>query len=478
MALGLAAMGDPIVVKEPAPGPWCREAPLWGNPILQLDRTGQERTIPWPAPATPPPATEPPAGPSHTGPASPFWATGFCAIRELGQVRTVGEALALHRQTPTLLRLGLALARTHLGQGLLAVAFCITALALALPAAWRAAADTPTTQPSPPAAALRQVVGSLGWADPLRRGGVLPICSESFSVRSATACMTARARAEQLYRRSTYATWALAAGPASCRRGSLLQPSLLRVDSAVSQLGRDLSSLWLLPSDNSYKEPLWRLCLNGIRGRHRATCPCGWAAHRGAPAAQGGVQLPADPGGARQAPIGVATQGKELQQGAPATVAFAESCASRLHRFWDCPVAVAVVSELQRCLGWAALTCADSTRDVWLLRFQGPREDIHSGIWQVACTAAIAAMERGRKALWRLTRDPVTTTVRAIAMASKEALAFFWLMLQDFVELEAPPEWPRPHQSHPFMEPRPGTGYHLQLHLPVEYLLPANIGLD
>ena len=60
-------------------------------------------------------------------------------------------------------------------------------------------------------------------------------------------------------------------------------------------------------------------------------------------------------------------------------------------------------------------------------------------------------------------------------MASKEALAFFWLMLQDFVELEAPPEWPRPPQSHPFMEPRPGTGYHLQLHLPVEYLLPASL---
>ena len=74
------------------------------------------------------------------------------------------------------------------------------------------------------------------------------------------------------------------------------------------------------------------------------------------------------------------------------------------HCFWGCSVARAVVAavqqELRRSTTWQGeLSC----RHVWLL--QSPTAEVHGGVWGVVCAAAVAAMEGGRRCMWRLWYD-------------------------------------------------------------------------
>ena len=86
MAEGLQALGPPLDIGQGSlqPGSWSASAPLWGNPLLQLElRADQQQTIAWHAPSLPTPL------PTATDPSTVFaaeqqvaivrrhWATGW-----------------------------------------------------------------------------------------------------------------------------------------------------------------------------------------------------------------------------------------------------------------------------------------------------------------------------------------------------------------------------------------------------------------
>ena len=125
--------------------------------------------------------------------------------------------------------------------------------------------------------------------------------------------------------------------------------------------------LWKLKWDNNFKEVFWRLVLNGLPTAERmhlqeCRCVCGPAV----------VGQPPD----------------------------------RLHHYWECPVAQSVVHVLQQQLvGWYAHAlqphhvlcmkcpcCAGAPGD------PSPARTLHKGVWRVVCLAAINAMDEGRRA--------------------------------------------------------------------------------
>jgi len=200
-----------------------------------------------------------------------------------------------------------------------------------------------------------------------------------------------------------------------------------------------MGRVWQAAWDNVHKEPLWRLSVNGVpnAGGHDIVlnhpCPCGWAG-------------PADVGGR------LSDQERAFGW--------------RSHHFWSCPVAVAVVEEIRRSLPPpGVVTCAN----LWLLR---PPAGVQDGVWGVVATAAIAAINSGRKNLVRLhlgqvnSIPPGQTLITAylptiagtqpptcLQRATHKAAAWFWALLQDFASLQTrmPEGWGSTLPSaHPF----------------------------
>jgi hypothetical protein len=143
--------------------------------------------------------------------------------------------------------------------------------------------------------------------------------------------------------------------------------------------------LWRLKWDNSFKEVYWRLVLNGLataERMHMTACAC--------------VCGPVDGG----------------QPG-------------RRHHFWGCPVAKAVVGELQRHLvGWFPgllqpqhvlfMVCPQA------LGVGGARA-LHKGVWRVVCLAAVNAMDMGRRAAYKLRVDERQQQEAAAAAAAQQS---------------------------------------------------------
>ena len=172
-----------------------------------------------------------------------------------------------------------------------------------------------------------------------------------------------------------------------------------------------LRRVWKVPWENTWKEVLWRLAVDGVPGAGgcgvclRGPCPCGFALN-------------------------------------PAQVRRGDAAALRLHAFWGCPVAQAVVFQLRRVLGDDA---GDWVRreHVWLLR--PPHRDIALCVWDVACLAALSAMDFGRRFLWACRQDP-----GALRMASLHAAAKFWFALQDFSDAPMTDAWLQMPAPQPF----------------------------
>lgn len=189
--------------------------------------------------------------------------------------------------------------------------------------------------------------------------------------------------------------------------------------------------LWELPWENTRKEVFWLLALDGI--------PTAARLHQG--------------------------------EGEPCNCG--QRLPDRVHHFWDCPVARSVCREMQRALG--AQAPALSRSQVWLM--QAPA-GVHSGVWRVACLAALGAMDHGRKLLvaWRLAADAGRRGGRGappplpqrITLATRVAVACFWDLLQDFVFLGlAPAPWLADVSvDHPFLHSVPllRGGHALRLH--------------
>ena len=217
--------------------------------------------------------------------------------------------------------------------------------------------------------------------------------------------------------------------------------------------------LWRLQWDNEFKEVYWRFVLNGLPTYARMGslasqhCLCG------------------EPG------------------------------PGRLHHYWECPLAAAVVSAVEAHLPQPA-NLPPGTRallrpwHVWCMEPPRCRPRVHGGVWRVVCLAALNAMDYGRRKVYalalaaqaaqgqqqrqrqrllsqgQLQLEDVRVVVRPspasaalaaqrrseqLAELQRVVVARFWSLLVDFEVLgTAPPQWQAaaaPNQ--PFMRPNP-----------------------
>ena len=176
-----------------------------------------------------------------------------------------------------------------------------------------------------------------------------------------------------------------------------------------------LRRLWGVPCSNHIKEPLWRLSVNGVPGaggHHIVTehpCPCGW-------------RVPPVPG-----PHPPGTDLAELRAGL-----------LRDHCFWSCPVAAAVLHEVQSGLP-AGMPLHMS--HVWLVVSPCPAV-MRQAVWDMVAMCALAAMWRGRRIFWKrhlqLHQDgPPHADASVQASACRTAAGLFWSFLQDFAAMHS-----------------------------------------
>jgi hypothetical protein len=195
------------------------------------------------------------------------------------------------------------------------------------------------------------------------------------------------------------------------------------VEALLSELHTLLRNLWKLPWDNSRKEVFWRLTLDGLPSAARmhmlgVSCDCGMVAP------------------------------------------------DRQHHFWGCPVAQAVTQMLQQHI---PPQCHVHRINVWLCR--PPSPDLHVGVWQVVCLAAVISMNKGRQLLFKLSSSqPALSAQQRVDFACKVAVATFWDMLEDFVGvgLHNPLWLAEVGHAHPFlhvMHDAEGLG-HLRVNRP------------
>ena len=163
-----------------------------------------------------------------------------------------------------------------------------------------------------------------------------------------------------------------------------------------------LGAVWRLPLCNRRKEVFWRLTLNGVRGAQSATMPC--ACHAGQPG-----PLP-DP---------------------------------RVHHYWDCAVAHAVVEEMQRVLLASAAAPQLERASVWLM-VSPTDQQCNPTVWRGVCLAALNAMDRGRRSLtcarltWQRAQPlpapppPIAQLGLWLTAAADLALVTFWQELTSF----------------------------------------------
>ena len=188
---------------------------------------------------------------------------------------------------------------------------------------------------------------------------------------------------------------------------SLAQPGH-GISEAATRFQSALRLAWRLPVENILKQTLWRMAINSIPGCkiHPWHCRCC----------------------------------VEPQHN------------SRIHTFWDCPIACAVRTQIDIALG------SPCTRPcLWLLRLPNPT--ISPSVWSLVCLAALDAMDFGRRQMWARHHDDLAIDILGIG---HHASLRFWASLQDFVFSHPISPFPLP-ADHPFLCIRAGR---LELALP------------
>ena len=271
--------------------------------------------------------------------------------------------------------------------------------------------------------ALRVLVPRMGWRLTIR-GADAVVALDKMNVRAATEAQLGPVHALRRRHHEDFLALALdlpAGAPVPAERHN--------------QLLSLLAGLWKLKWENENKEVFWRLAVDGLPKFNQA-CPCGHA-HQ-----------------------------------------------SRLHTFWDCPVAQRLRAELVGCLPPGTHL---NRAAVWLME---PPARCHEGVWRVVCLAALSAMRHGEKQLFRLYLDrerplrvqrqqqqqlaaerarhdslwaqvgvqvlsppPPALPPPALSAAERDrllqaagglAVSFFWERLVEFVQLQRPPRGASP----------------------------------
>jgi hypothetical protein len=233
-------------------------------------------------------------------------------------------------------------------------------------------------------------------------------CSE-LTVKDTTDMQLGDVRQQQAAARQAYATQAFALSPALSEE--------VRIARTASFL-RSLKTMWRLPWENTHKDILWRLAVNGVPGAgglgicHQHPCVCG---HQLTHA--------------------------QRQAG--------DSTAHRVHSFWECPVAMAVRQQLQR----GAPGVQIHLWNLWLLQ-PPPRSGIRPVVWRVVALAALEAMDSGRRFMWWHNRQQDALPAGSLQLACSRAAAVFCLSLHDFVRVAAVTTrsgWTEVSAAHPFL---------------------------
>ena len=210
---------------------------------------------------------------------------------------------------------------------------------------------------------------------------------EQLTVRQATALQLGDRASRFDIRARAYVTEAQAASgvPRAARLPDTDAPASMR---------RLLANLWRLKCGNDMKEVFWRLFHNGLPtwGRlHASEQRCGAGCSTVSP--------------------------------------------GRVHHFWECPVAQAVVAVLtaglRRHCSHQPQPCAAPSivaTHVWLAS-----PPSHCGVqawaWQLVCLVAVAAMEHRRQVLRTLQLDSGALGAAAVVGVQRRAVARFWDLL-------------------------------------------------
>lgn len=289
----------------------------------------------------------------------------------------------------------------------------LSALVSTIPQAWRVVVQSATAEqllavPSPDVVWSETLAPRLGWRR--ANGRVVPL--HKVSVKLLTELQLAGTRQSLAAKQSAFLG-------AACLHLPPLQQA------QHDELSRLLQAAWALKWDNHRKEVLWRLMLDALptaerMHQHQQTCACGVV------------------------------------------------CPGRLHHYWECPVAQAVVTLLNDQLHMSGVQADVFRPHVWLAR--SPCTAVYAGVWLVVSLAALLSMDKGRKLLFawaqRMTQQPPASQHQAleqqqrhVLLASKLARATFWDMLHDFVGVcDCHPEWESMvGLDHPFLYVVPAT---------------------
>lgn len=232
------------------------------------------------------------------------------------------------------------------------------------------------------------LLSHLGW-----QTATSTLRAEDYSVREGTQLLLARTAlpTERVAQFATFCRTAL---------GAAAMPAA--VQQAVTRLPALFTKLWRLRWDNNVKEVFWRLVYDGL--------PTAACQHR------------------------------------PFSCACDTHSPNRLHHFWACPIAQAVVTALVAQLPSTSILPRSA---VWLCVAPG---DQHDGAWAVVCLCALAAMERGRREMYRRLCEGQTPGPEFASSLQRHAVARFWELLTDFCAVGAPPPAWRDSigLSHPF----------------------------
>lgn len=219
-------------------------------------------------------------------------------------------------------------------------------------------------------------------------------------------------------------------------------------DDALAALRSTLARLWGLRWENEHKEPFWRLALNGFaffawhdRTATRAAAVAG-AAGTGTSCPGLGLR-----GRGRGRGRGLRSGGGRRGGGAPRCPCGALMMhGPREHHFWSCPVARALCEYLQE-LGSIDIGRAH----LWLV--QPPTNGIKQPVWDVVCLAAVAALEKGRQALYGARRGRCgTAPVACVRRVGCRVIADFASRLWSFAALGARPRgWEVVSGTHVFL---------------------------
>ena len=224
----------------------------------------------------------------------------------------------------------------------------LPALLASLPAEWVAAAQAHAQllqsgepEPEQVATVMAAMIASCRLVQELP---FRPVSLHDLTVKIGTGMLQHHVHATRCAKHAAFIASALAAPAAP-------------VDMAVG-LRRTLTDVWRLPVPNTRKEILWRLALDGVAGA-RALHP--WVPVHACGCGASGLRD------------------------------------MRLHHFWDCPVAQAVVAAVRsRMPGGNAAVC--ERKHVWLL-VPPDVQRLNATVWQCVCLAALGAMDKGRRAL-------------------------------------------------------------------------------